>query len=195
MTTPRARARTQGGAVDCNALPVSRSSTRRPRRPLARHRPQPSGRRCRKLRGRHDELKATLHGVRRLGSHDECPRARVAVMDSAGHRIPDRPVDDALRDSLVIEMGDLLAEVEVLQERGSPLPSLQAVLVITNRDIWFVVRTVSRGSAVARSSWACFGLPERRRVALSAVRFRGGLWWHVRLPCSGPSQAFAAFLA
>jgi hypothetical protein len=41
-------------------------------------------------------------------------------------------VDDALGNSLVIEVRDLLAEVEILEKRGSALPGLQGVLVVVD---------------------------------------------------------------
>jgi hypothetical protein len=39
-------------------------------------------------------------------------------------------VDDALRDPLVVEVGDLLAEDEILQQRGPARAHLQRVLVV-----------------------------------------------------------------
>jgi hypothetical protein len=41
-----------------------------------------------------------------------------------------RGVHDPLRDPLVVEVGDLLAEDEVLEEGGSPEPRLEGVLVV-----------------------------------------------------------------
>ena len=43
-------------------------------------------------------------------------------------------VDDALRDALVIEMEDLFAEDEVLEQRGAPQTRLETVLGVRDRD-------------------------------------------------------------
>ena len=43
-------------------------------------------------------------------------------------------VHDALRDALVVEVGDLLAEVEVLEQRRAALAGLQRVLVVVDRN-------------------------------------------------------------
>ena len=43
-------------------------------------------------------------------------------------------VNDALRDSLVIEMGDLLPEGEILEQRRSPPAGFQRVLIVRNND-------------------------------------------------------------
>ena len=61
-------------------------------------------------------------------------------------------VDDALRDALVVEVGDLLAEVEVLEQRGAALARLERVLVVVDRQPWFVVRVVSPGRSVNDAS-------------------------------------------
>ena len=42
-------------------------------------------------------------------------------------------VDDPLRDPLVVEVEDLLAEVEVLEQRGTALPGTQRVLIVGDR--------------------------------------------------------------
>ena len=41
-------------------------------------------------------------------------------------------MDDPLRDPLVVEVGDLLAEVEVLEQRGAPLPGAQRVVGVVD---------------------------------------------------------------
>ena len=43
-------------------------------------------------------------------------------------------VDDPLRDSLVIEMEDLLAEVKILQQGRPARTDLQGILVVGNRS-------------------------------------------------------------
>jgi len=37
-------------------------------------------------------------------------------------------MNDALRNALVVEVGDLLAKVEVLQQRGPSIPDLERVV-------------------------------------------------------------------
>ncbi len=43
-------------------------------------------------------------------------------------------VNDAFRNPLVIEMGDLLAESEILQERWTSLAGFQRILVVRDDD-------------------------------------------------------------
>jgi hypothetical protein len=43
-------------------------------------------------------------------------------------------VHDALGDALVVDMGDLLAEDEILEQRRSAQPSLQRILVVRDRE-------------------------------------------------------------
>ena len=43
-------------------------------------------------------------------------------------------VNDALRDSLVIEMGDLLPEREIFQKRRAPVPGFQRILIVRDDD-------------------------------------------------------------
>ena len=61
-------------------------------------------------------------------------RARQLAERSVGLKVPVRAratgMNDALRNALVIEVGDLLAKDEVLQEDRAPLDRLQRVLVV-----------------------------------------------------------------
>ena len=43
-------------------------------------------------------------------------------------------MDDALRYALVVEVGDLLPEDEILQQRGPAEPGLQRILVVRDLD-------------------------------------------------------------
>jgi hypothetical protein len=43
-------------------------------------------------------------------------------------------VHDALRDALVVEVRDLLAQDEILEQRGAALVGAQRVLVVGDRD-------------------------------------------------------------
>src|SRR6202050_4173028 len=43
-------------------------------------------------------------------------------------------VHDALWNSLVIEMGDLLAERKIFQKRGTPAPGFQRILIVRDDD-------------------------------------------------------------
>jgi hypothetical protein len=43
-------------------------------------------------------------------------------------------VNDALWNSLVIEMGDLLAEREIFQERRTPASGFQRILIVRDDD-------------------------------------------------------------
>ena len=54
-------------------------------------------------------------------------------LEIAVRRGPAR-VDDPLRDSLVVEVSDLLAEVEILKQRRPALPSLERVLIVPDRQ-------------------------------------------------------------
>ena len=69
----------------------------------------------------------------RLGALEEAVRRRAPRMD------------DALRDALVVEVGDLLAEDEVLEEGRAAKPGLQRVLIVGDRDA-----LVGREDAVGR---------------------------------------------
>jgi hypothetical protein len=43
-------------------------------------------------------------------------------------------MNDALRNALVVEMGDLLAEGEILQKAGAPRAASQGVLIVRDRN-------------------------------------------------------------
>ena len=70
-------------------------------------------------------------GARELGE-------RLVALEVAVGRRAAR-VHDALGDALVVEVGDLLAQDEVLEQRGPAQPGLQRVLVVGDGTPWLVV--------------------------------------------------------
>jgi hypothetical protein len=104
-------------------------------------------------------------------------------------------VHDALRDPLVIEVRDLLAEVEVLEERRAAFARPEAVLVVLDGNalvgrqrlargmleeasevVGLGVRGRGRSQAVDRAGITTVAVPRRvsrsRAVAIAAVRHR-----------------------
>ena len=62
-------------------------------------------------------------------------------------------VNDALWNSLVIEMGDLLPEGEIFQERRTAAPGFQRILVVRNDDALIGrERSLSRISGLMRGA-------------------------------------------
>ena len=58
-------------------------------------------------------------------------------------------VNDALRNSLVIEMGDLFPEREIFQERRTPPAGFQRILIVRDDDALIGrERSLQRASAV-----------------------------------------------
>ena len=60
-------------------------------------------------------------------------------------------VNDPLRNSLVIEMGDLLPEGEIFQERRTSVPGFQRILIVRDDDALIGrERSLSRVSGLMR---------------------------------------------
>jgi hypothetical protein len=79
-------------------------------------------------------------------------------------------MDHALGDSLVIEVGDLLPEVKVFEERGSALANLELVLVVVDGH------TLVRGERCARRRRCLGGQPGpfRQLRPTGTPSWRGG---------------------
>ena len=85
-------------------------------------------------------------------------------------------MDDALGDALVVEVGDLLAQDEVFEQRRAARAGLELVLVVGDRMPWLVVRWPSPGGGLPRDVLMQF-------VALAAFAFVAGKFHHDPLPC------------
>src|SRR5699024_502945 len=86
-------------------------------------------------------------------------------------------MDDAFGDPLVVEMGDLLPQMMVLQEHRTALPGLKGIVRIAqppalSRGVVFALLALARSVVVAQR--ACRG----RRPGPALVRFR--LWRRLR---------------
>jgi hypothetical protein len=61
-------------------------------------------------------------------------RNRIGHLEIAVRATP-AGMNDALWNSLVIEMGDLLAERKMFQKRGTPAPGFQRILIVRDDDV------------------------------------------------------------
>jgi hypothetical protein len=82
--------------------------------------------------GEPDEDRRLLaRSLEEVGARDVCER--LVALEVAVGAVP-AGVHDALGDALVVEVEDLLTEVEVLEQRRTPLAGAQRVLVVGDRN-------------------------------------------------------------
>ena len=80
-------------------------------------------------------------------------------------------VDNPLGYALVVEMGDLFTEVEVLHQRGAAWSGLQGVLVVGNLDALIPAHHLAGFDSVERKVGCLIGFP----VEGFFIDGRGGL--------------------